>query len=77
MKMASYPYPSSSQKCTYILERYMQVVFQDQFKSGTFFGRNMSTKSYALKGSALYLPWTSAENYIHKIILKKKARLWL
>lgn len=46
----------------------MQVVFPDQFKSGTFFGRNISRKSYLLKGSALYLPWTSAENYIHKII---------
>lgn len=76
MKMASYF--SSIQKCTYILERYMQVVIQNQFKSGTFsFCRNMPTKSYVLKGSALYLPWTSAENYIHKIIFKKKARLWL
>lgn len=55
----------------------MQVVFRDQFKYGTFFGRNVSTKSYVFNGSALYLPWTSAENYIHKIILKKKARLWL
>lgn len=72
MKMASCHYSSSIRRCTYILKRYMQVVFQDQFKSGTFFGRNMSRKIFVLKDSALYLPWTSDENYIHKIILKKK-----